>query len=147
MSGHWKFNSSLLLEDDFWNKLELMMNGELTVAIIGNRWWGKLKDSIRSFAADYRSRLKLDMVGEHRSIKDKLHRAVLAVDCGQVHIANTELASLQVKEHRTLVVRARLKKNVLRSDEYGLRITGQGTQACCCSTYHQCQIAGRATSN
>ena len=59
---------------------------------------GNLKDSIRSFAADYSRRLKLDMV------------AVLAGDSGQVNIAKAELASLQVKEHQTLVVRARLKR-------------------------------------
>ena len=78
--------------------------------MIGNWWRGNLKDSIRSFAADYSRRLKLDMVAEQRSIKDKLDRAVLAGDSGQVNIAKAELASLQVKEHQALVVRARLKR-------------------------------------
>ena len=110
MSGYWKFNSSLLAEDDFQNELELMIKRELTGAIIGNRWWGNLKDSFRSFATDYSWRLKLDMVVEQRSIKDKLDRAVWAGDSGQVNIAKTELASLQVKEHQALVVRARLKR-------------------------------------
>ena len=110
MSGYWKFNSSLLAEDDFQNQLELMIKQELTGAIIGNRWWGNLKDSIRSFAADYSRRLKLDMVVEQRSIKDKLDRAVLAGDSGQVNIAKAEQASLQGKEHQALVVRARLKR-------------------------------------
>ena len=98
MSGYRKFNSSLLAEYDFRNQQELMIKRELTGTIIGNWWWGNLKDSIRSFAADYSRRLKLDMV------------AVLAGDSGQVNIAKAELASLQVKEHQTLVVRARLKR-------------------------------------
>ena len=68
MSGYWKFNSSLLAEDDFRNQLELMIKRELTGAMMGNRWWGNLKDSIRSFAADYSRRLKLDTVAEQRSI-------------------------------------------------------------------------------
>ena len=110
MSGYWKFNSSLLAEDDFQNQLELMIKWELTGAIFRNRWWGNLKDSIRSFAADYSRRLKLNMVAEQRLIKDKLDRAVLAEDSGQVNIAKAELASLQVKEHQALVVRARLKR-------------------------------------
>ena len=38
MSGYWKFNSSLLAEDDFLNQLELMIKRELTGAIMGNRW-------------------------------------------------------------------------------------------------------------
>ena len=77
------------------------------MAIMGNRWWANLKDSIRSFAADYGRRLKADIVAEQRSIKDKLEKVVLAGDSGQVNVANAELASLQVKEHQALVVRAR----------------------------------------
>ena len=110
MSSYWKFNSSLLVEDDFRNQLKLMIKRELSGAIIGNKWWGNLKDSIRSFAADYCRRLKLDMVAEQRLIKDKLDRVVLAGDSGQVNFAKAELASLQVKEHQALVVRARLKR-------------------------------------
>ena len=78
-------------------------------AIIGNSWWGNLKDSIRSFAADYSRRLKLDMVAEQGLLKAKLDRAVLG-DSGDVSIAKVELASLQIKKHQALVVRARLKR-------------------------------------
>ena len=110
MSGYWKFNLSLLAETDFRNQLELTIKRELTGAIMGNRWWANLKDSIRSFAADYSRRLKSARVAEQRSIKDKLDRAVLAGDSGQVNIAKAELASLQIKEYQALVVRARLKR-------------------------------------
>ena len=110
MSGYLKFNSSLLAEDDFRNQLELMIKRELTGAMMGNRWWGNLKDSIRSFAADYGRRLKSGMVAEQRSIKDKLDRAVLARDSGQGNVAKAKLASLQIKEYQALVVRARLKR-------------------------------------
>ena len=110
MSGYWKFNSSLLAEADFRNQLELTIKRELTGAIMGNRWWANLKDSIRSFAADYGRRLKSARVAEQSSIKDKLDRAVLAGDSGQVNIAKAELASLQIKEYQALVVRARLKR-------------------------------------
>ena len=103
MSGYWKFNSSLLAEADFRNQLELMIKRELTGAIMGNRWWANLKDSIRSFAADYGRRLKSGRVAEQRSIKDKLDR-------GQVNVAKAKLASLQIKEYQALVVRARLKR-------------------------------------
>ena len=77
---------------------------------MGNRWWANLKDSIRSFAADYGRWLKSGRVAEQRSIKDKLDRAVLAGDSGQVNVAKAELASLQMKEYQALVVRARLKR-------------------------------------
>ena len=50
------------------------------------------------------------MVVEQRSIKDKLDRAVLAGDSGQVNVAKAELVSLQVKEYQALVVRAKLKR-------------------------------------
>ena len=110
MSGYWKFNSSLLAEADFRNQLELTIKRELTGVIMGNRWWANLKDSIRSFAADYGRRLKSARVAEQSSIKDKLDRAVLAGDSGQVNVAKAELASLQIKEYQALVVRARLKR-------------------------------------
>ena len=110
MSGYWKFNLSLLAEADFRNQLELTIKRELTGAIMGNRWWANLKDSIRSFATDYSRRLKSARVAEQRSIKDKLDRAVLAGDSGQVNVAKAELASLQIMEYQALVVRARLKR-------------------------------------
>ena len=107
MSGYWKFNSSLLADDDFRNQLELIIKRELTGAIFGNRF------SLRSFAADYSRRLKLDMVAEQRLIKDKLNRAVLAGDSGQVNVAKAELASLQVKEHQALVVSLIISEGVV----------------------------------
>ena len=69
MIGYWKFNSSFLVEKDFQNQLELMLKLKLLGAINGNSWWGNLKDSIRSFAADYSRRLKLDMVAEERCLR------------------------------------------------------------------------------
>ena len=110
MTGYWKFNSSLIAEFDFRNQLELMIKQELTRAIMGNGWWANLKDNIISFAAEYGRRFKSAMVAEQRSIKDKLDRAVLAGDSGQVNIAKIELASLQIKVYQALVVRARLKR-------------------------------------
>ena len=50
------------------------------------------------------------MVAEQRPIKDKLDRSALAGNSRQVNIAKAELASLQVKEHQALVVRAWLKR-------------------------------------
>ena len=119
-----------------------MIKRELMGAIMGNRWWANLKDSIRSFAADYGRRLKSGMVAKQRSIYDKLDRAVLAGDSGQVNIAKAELASLQVNEYQALVVRARLKRMSCEATNMA-----RGTQACDRSAYHQCHIAGSATSN
>ena len=50
------------------------------------------------------------MVAEQRLINAKLDRVVLAGDSGQVNVAKAELASLQVKEHQALILRARLKR-------------------------------------
>ena len=52
MFGYWKFNSFLLQGKYYQDQLELMLKRELSGAIIGNYWWGKLKESIRSLAAD-----------------------------------------------------------------------------------------------
>ena len=42
--------------------------------------------------------------------KAKLDRTLLAGDSGDINIVKVELASLQIKEHQALVVRARLKR-------------------------------------
>ena len=57
--GYWKFNSFVLGEDDLRNQLEIILKRELSGAVFGNIWWGNLKDSIRSFAANYSRRLNL----------------------------------------------------------------------------------------
>ena len=95
ISGYWKINSSLPDGKDFQDQLKLMFKQELSEAMIGNSWWSKLKDSIRSFAADYSRRLKLDKVAEERAVESKLDRVVLAGDDGEANIAKAELASLQ----------------------------------------------------
>ena len=64
---------------DVWSLRVLLIKRELTGALTGNRWWGNRKDSIRSFAADYCKRLKLDMAAEQKSIKDKLDRLIASV--------------------------------------------------------------------
>ena len=102
-----------------------MLQRDLLGAIIGNRWWGNLKDSIRSFAADYSRRLKLDMVAEQRLINAKLDKVVLVGDSGQVNVAKTKLASLQVKEHQALVVRARLKRMSCEATNMALELRAE----------------------
>ena len=87
-----------------------MLKQELPRAIIENCWWGKLKDRIRYFAADYSRRLKLDMVAEQRVVESKLDWVVWAGDCREVRIAKAELASSQSKMYQALVVKARLKR-------------------------------------
>ena len=114
---------------------------------MGNRWWANLKGSIRSFAADYSRRLKSARVAEQRSIKDKLDRAVLAGDSGQVNVAKAELASLQIMEYQALVVRARLKRMSCEATNMAQELLGRGAEACYRSAYRQCHIAGGAPSN
>ena len=50
------------------------------------------------------------MVAEQRLLKAKLDRTILAEDSGSVSIVKAKLASLQIKEHQALVIRARLKR-------------------------------------
>ena len=110
MSGLRKFNSSLLDEKDFRDQLELMLKWELMAAIIANKWWGKLKDRIRSFAVEYSKRLNLDKIAKQRLIEDKPDRMVKVGDNGATNTAKVELASFQIKKYQALVVRARLKR-------------------------------------
>ena len=109
-SGYWKFNTSLLRDENFQNQLELILKRELTGAITGNRWWDKLKCKIRSFAADYSRRLNLARLAEQRTLDARLDRAVKAGDSVETNIAKAELASSHNQRYQALVVRARLKR-------------------------------------
>ena len=111
---------------------------------MGNRWWGNLKDSIRSFAADYGRRLKADIVAEQKSIKVNLDRAVLTGDSGQVNVAKAKLAFLQVKKYQVLVVRARLKRMSCEATNMAQELQAEELRH---AAYRQCHIAGWATSN
>ena len=72
------------------------------------------------------------MVAEQRSIKDKLDRAVLAGDSGQVN------------EYQALVVRARLKRVSFEATNMAQELRAEESGR---SAYRQCHIAGWATSN
>jgi len=109
-SGYWKLNASLLEDKEFISQLELTVKRELTGAVIGNRWWGRLKDRIRSFATDYSRRLKLDKLAEQRLLEDRIDRAVREGDSIATNIARAELALSNNKKYQAQVVRARLKR-------------------------------------
>ena len=110
MSGYWKLNASLLEDKNFQNQLELIFKRELTGAIIGNSWWAKFKDRIRSFAADFGRRLKLDSLAEQRLLETRIDKAVLAGNSLETNRAKAELATTHNKRYQAQVVRARLKR-------------------------------------
>lgn len=53
MAGYWKFNMSFLNVKDFRDQLLLIIQQELACSVFGDKLWVHLKDSIRSFTADY----------------------------------------------------------------------------------------------
>ena len=76
LAGYWKFNTSLLVIRDFWDRLESLIKQALVGAVTGNRWWVSLKHRIRDFATKYGQQLNLDRTQEVKSIDDKLSRVV-----------------------------------------------------------------------
>ena len=110
MSGYWKFNASLLEDKNFQDRLAILIQRELTGAILGNHFWSHLKDSIRSFAADYSRRLTIDRLTAQKTLQSKIDRAVLAGDSIATNIAKAELAATNNNRYQALVVRARLKR-------------------------------------
>ncbi|CAE1178594.1 unnamed protein product [Acanthosepion pharaonis] len=87
-----------------------MIQRELTGAVVGNAWWGKLKSKIRTFAADFSRRLNLDRRAAQTALEEKVDRAVKSRVSGDIVLAKAELASLLIKKDQALVVRARLKR-------------------------------------
>ena len=68
-SGYWKFNAIMLNEKDFQNQLELILKRELMDTIIGNSQWDKLTIIIRSFAAGFNGRFKVEKLAVPRSVE------------------------------------------------------------------------------
>ena len=82
----------------------------MTEAIIGNKWWGTLKDRIKSFVANYSRRLNLDKIAEQSLIEANLDKVVRVEDGGATNIAKAELTSLQIKKYKALVVKFKIKR-------------------------------------
>ena len=76
LAGYWKFNTSLLEIQDFWERLKSLIKLALVGAVTGNRWWVSLKRRIRDFATKYGRQLNLDRTKEAKSIDDRLSRVV-----------------------------------------------------------------------
>ena len=110
LAGYWKLNTSLFDVKGFRDGLLLTLQRELTGAIIGNKWWVKIKEAIRSFAANFSRRLNLDSRAAKATLESSLDRAVEEGDSASVTIIKAQLASLTDKEHQALAIRARLKR-------------------------------------
>lgn len=66
-------NLSLFDEKDFWVQILLTHQRELSVAVVGNKWWEYLTSRIRS-AADYSRLLNLDILAAHKIYESKVLR-------------------------------------------------------------------------
>lgn len=53
---------------------------ELVDEGIGNSWWEKVKDNIRSFATEFSQRLALDKSNKVKTLKDSLSRVMARRD-------------------------------------------------------------------
>lgn len=56
------------------------MQRELMSSVFGNKWWGHLIDSIRSFAADYSTRLNIDRLLAQKALELRGEGAVNSGD-------------------------------------------------------------------
>ena len=76
LAGYKKFNTSLQEIQDFWDRLESLVQRALVGAVTGNKCWGFLKHRIKDFAIKFCHLLNLDRTKVTKSLKDKFFRAV-----------------------------------------------------------------------
>ena len=92
-SGVWKFNCSLLSDDDFINTMTLLITAEKKKVSLFNSsgdWWDNLKLQIRRTCTDFSSQ-KRNQLSERNSLTKRLLRgesAVFAGDRGQISNIN-----------------------------------------------------------
>lgn len=78
---------SLFEVEHFHDLFLLTLMQELTGSVDGNKLWGHLKSVIRSFTADYSSRLNLEKLATQTATKSILECAIKWGDSGDVAIA------------------------------------------------------------
>ena len=76
LDGYWKFNTSLLEIQNFWDWLESLIQHAPVGEVVGNRWWDSLKYKIRDFVIKYGRKLKLDKTKKAKSLDDRISWAV-----------------------------------------------------------------------
>ena len=90
LASYQKFNTSLLEIQDFWDRLESLVQWALVQAVTRNKWWVSLKHRIRDSAIKYGRQLNLDRTkvpqsqgfihGDHLcSLGWKLHKRRMAI--------------------------------------------------------------------
>ena len=89
-----------------------MLKLEFLGAIIGNSWWAKLKDRIRSFAADCSWRLKQNRPVVQRALESRIDRAVKVRESLETNICvgKVKLVFSYNKKYQALLVWARLRR-------------------------------------
>lgn len=76
----------------FWQQLTRLVQWELVVVVIENKWWERLKDRIRAFITKYSQRLALDKDKKVMNLEDSLSWE--EVDGDSLEIAVTKQAAL-----------------------------------------------------
>ena len=110
LAGYWKFNLSLLDRRDFREQLIRLVQRELVGAVIGNRWWERLKSKIRAFVTKFSQRLALDKANKMKALEDSLSRAEAGGDSLEIALAKEALRRSSSERYQGQVVRHKLNK-------------------------------------
>lgn len=78
ITGHWKFNLSLLDREDFRLKLTRLVQHKLVGVVVGNKWWENLKDSIWFLNTQYSQVLDTDKTKNVKTLNDSQDWLVVA---------------------------------------------------------------------
>ena len=87
-NGVWKFNCSLLADDDFVNVVTSLITSEKeNIPLFSSlgHWWDNLKIQIRHTCIDFSSRKRKKLLSERNSLTKRLLRAKSAVFAGDRH--------------------------------------------------------------
>lgn len=55
---------------------------ELTVYVVGNKWWAHFKGTIRWFATDYSKRIDHDRLEEQKAQESRVEKVIKSGDSG-----------------------------------------------------------------
>ena len=109
-SGVWKFNCSLLSDDDFISTMTSLITAEkekIPVFTSLGAWWDNLKIQIRRTCIDFSSRKRKKLLSERNSLTTRLLRAKSAVFASEQNKLESALEAVINNECEGAKIRSR----------------------------------------
>jgi hypothetical protein len=107
--GYWKLNASFPARPAFRERIRVIVQRELTGAVVNNRWWIALKRAFRVEASKFSKQIAIDKFRVEGDVVEKLEEAIRKGIATDVLAARLVLDQFFDGKHEGCVVRAKAR--------------------------------------